>query len=502
VRRTPVQSQRVARVEKTRPALVRVAVYVRQSVEDAKSEFGSIQAQREAVEAYVASQRSQGWHVAEVYEDAGWSGSNIERPAFKRLLADIEAGRVDSVVTYKLDRLSRSLADFVRLIEFFDRCRVSFVSTTQSFSTATIVGRLTMNLLATFGQFERETIAERTRDKVRAARRKGLWSGGCPPMGYDLIDGKLVVNEAEGATVREIFATYRDHGSILATMRVLAQRGIETKAWTTKDGRNAGGSAFGKATLHAFLTNPLFIGRVRLGGETFEGQHAAIVSTDLWDAVQATFTTEPRIPPKTLNKHGALLAGLITCAVCGSSMGHVFANRGARRWGSYVCQRVVKEGASACRGSRVSRPTIEDAVVAHLRATLQAPVLVDETMSCVRHELEGLGDDIARHDAERVRWERAIARLVDAGGDSDRLSELRAELDATQARLDEARANAARAATIAQDEDGLRRAMAAFDPVWRNLDAHERARVLGLLVENITFDGRTGAVEIRLRGDE
>lgn len=225
--------------KKSTPATTRVAIYTRKSVsEGLDMEFNTLEAQREAVEAYVRSQRGEAWTaLAERYDDGGYTGANTDRPAFQRLLADIEAGKVDVVAVYKIDRLSRSLADFARLMELFERHGVTFVSVTQQFNTTSSMGRLTLNILMSFAEFERQTIAERVRDKIHASRRRGMWTGGRPVLGYDVVEKKLVVNSEESGRVLAIFQLYRDLGSLLATTHELDFRGWTTKAWTNQEGR-------------------------------------------------------------------------------------------------------------------------------------------------------------------------------------------------------------------------------------------------------------------------
>lgn len=249
----------------THPAAVRkvrCAVYTRKSSEEGLDmEFNSLDAQREAGEAYVASQRQEGWLlVPDRYDDGGFSGGTLERPALQRLLRDIEAGRVDVVVVYKIDRLSRALMDFARLVEVFDRHGVTFVSITQSFNTTTSMGRLTLNILLSFAQFEREVIGERIRDKFAASRKRGLWMGGCPPLGYDVRDRKLVVNEAEARLIRHIFERFLQVGSATLLVQELNSAGHRTKSWVTQDGRQRQGQPFTKNFLYKLLGNRVYLG--------------------------------------------------------------------------------------------------------------------------------------------------------------------------------------------------------------------------------------------------
>ena len=256
---------------------VRCAIYTRKSTSEGLDQaFNSLDAQREACGAYVASQKALGWLVIPTrYDDGGFTGGNIERPAIRQLLDDIEAGRVDCVVVYKVDRLSRSLLDFARIIKLFEDRQIHFVSVTQHFNTADSIGRLTLNILLSFAQFERELISERTRDKIAAARRRGQWCGGRPILGYDLVKGecRLTVNPVEAEQVRTIFQTYLEKESVLSAAQVLNARGWTTKRWTAANGHIIGGRPFDRANLRHLLTNVAYVGRVRYRDETHPGQH-------------------------------------------------------------------------------------------------------------------------------------------------------------------------------------------------------------------------------------
>jgi site-specific DNA recombinase len=264
---------------------IRCAIYTRKSTEEGlEQEFNTLDAQRECGEAYVKSQAAEGWQcLPDRYDDGGFTGGNMDRPALKRLLADIEAGKLDCVVVYKVDRLSRSLLDFGKMMETFEKHQVSFVSVTQQINSATSMGRLMLNVLLSFAQFEREIIGERTRDKVAAARKKGKWSGGHQFLGYD-VDAKhckLVVNETEAVRVRAIFALYLEREGLVPVVQELQQRGWTTKQWTTRKGQHRGGRPFTKTNLHKLLTNPAYVGKVRHLGNLYEGEHAAIVPADV-----------------------------------------------------------------------------------------------------------------------------------------------------------------------------------------------------------------------------
>ncbi len=270
---------------------MRCAIYTRKSTDEGLDrDFNSLDAQRESAEAYILSQRQAGWTaLPERYDDGGYTGANLDRPALERLLTDIEAGLVDCVLVYKVDRLSRSLLDFARLMGTFEQRGVNLVSVTQQFNTTASMGRLTLNILLSFAQFERELIAERTRDKMSAARRKGKWVGGIPVLGYDVAacGGRLVVNEEEAAQVRTIFALYMEHRALSPVLEHVDAQQWTTKRWTTKKGRQNPGRPFAEHDLERMLSNVIYTGRVLYKGQTYPGEHPAIVEQALWQRVQA-----------------------------------------------------------------------------------------------------------------------------------------------------------------------------------------------------------------------
>jgi DNA invertase Pin-like site-specific DNA recombinase len=272
-----------------RGGTVRCAIYTRKSSEEGlEQEFNSLQAQREACEAFIASQRHEGWAcLATRYDDGGFSGATMDRPALQRLLADIAAGRVNTIVVYKIDRLTRSLVDFAKIVEILDARGASFVSVTQQFNTTTSMGRLTLNILLSFAQFEREVIGERIRDKIAASKKKGMWMGGIPPLGYRAQDGKLPVIESEAEIVRDILRRYAELGSVRLLKEVLDARGIKSKSWTTVSGRHVGGKPFSRGALYLILQNRLYRGEIVHKGQSHPAGHAAIIDQPLWDAVQA-----------------------------------------------------------------------------------------------------------------------------------------------------------------------------------------------------------------------
>jgi site-specific DNA recombinase len=347
---------------------LRCAVYTRKSTEEGlEMEFNSLDAQREACEAYVASQRAEGWLlVSDRYDDGGFSGGTLERPALKRLLADIEAGRVDVVVVYKIDRLSRSLMDLTRLVEVFDRQNVTFVSVTQSFNTTTSMGRLTLNVLLSFAQFEREVIGERIRDKFAASRRKGMWMGGWAPLGYEVRDRKLVVNEEDAKLVRSIFQRFLKTGSATILARQLIQDGV----------RNKYGKLIDKGMLYELLNNPVYVGEAVHKGVSYPGEHVAIVDRKVWDKVQAQFRINPRKRSGSARSQTpALLKGLIF-GPTGVAMSPSHTRKSGRLYRYYVSQTILKQGAADCPIGRVPAAEIEKIVIDQVRKLLGSPEVI------------------------------------------------------------------------------------------------------------------------------
>src|SRR6266536_550024 len=293
--------------------ILRCAVYTRKSSEHGlEQDFNSLDAQREAGEAYIKSQVHEGWRLIKThYDDGGLSGGSMERPALQALLADIRTRKIDIVVVYKVDRLTRSLADFAKLVELFETHSVSFVSVTQSFNTTTSMGRLTLNVLLSFAQFEREVTGERIRDKIAASKKKGMWMGGNVPLGYDVIERRLVVNEAEAKTVKLIFERYLELGCVRALKAALDRLAVRSKHRVAETGRTVGGGAFGRGALYYLLRNRVYRGEAVHKGVAHPGEHEAIIEEDLWETVQAKLSAPGNKQRRGRAESGALLMGLV-----------------------------------------------------------------------------------------------------------------------------------------------------------------------------------------------
>ena len=280
------------------PARLRCAIYTRKSSEEGlEQDFNSLDAQREACEAFIASQKREGWAlVSEMYDDGGFSGATMERPAFQRLLSDVSAGKIDVVVVYKVDRLTRSLSDFAKIVDIFDKHAVSFVSVTQQFNTTSSMGRLTLNILLSFAQFEREVTGERIRDKIAASKKKGMWMGGQPSLGYDVKDRKLIVNNTEAETVRHIFRRYTELKSVRELKEDLDTAGIVSKVRAASDGSRYGGRPLARGALYLMLQNRIYRGEIVHKGKSYAGEHEAIVDEALWNNGAGHPLGEPRRP--------------------------------------------------------------------------------------------------------------------------------------------------------------------------------------------------------------
>lgn len=321
-----------------KPKKLHCAIYTRKSTEDGlEQDFNSLDAQREACAAYILSQASEGWEaVPELYDDGGWSGGSMNRPAITQLLGDIKAGKVDVIVVYKVDRLTRSLADFAKIVEILDENEASFVSVTQSFNTTTSMGRLTLNVLLSFAQFEREVTGERIRDKVAASKKKGMWMGGGVPFGYDVVERQLVINQSEAEIVRWMFERYTEIKSVPQLVEAMAAKGIKTRMRVWKTGKVAGGIHFKTGTLTHLLQNPIYVGKVKHKENVYDGAHQAVISQELFDIVQGTFEANRRtnaLGQKSRNP--SLLTGMITDPD-GKPMTPTHATKGSKRFRYYV----------------------------------------------------------------------------------------------------------------------------------------------------------------------
>lgn len=390
---------------------LRCAVYTRKSTEDGlEQEFNSLDAQYEACAAYALSQQHEGWVVVkERYDDGGFSGGNMQRPALKRLLADIEANKVDIVLLYKIDRLTRSLTDFAKIVEVMDKAGASFVSITQSFNTTTSMGRLTLNMLLSFAQFEREVTGERIRDKIAASKKKGLWMGGPVPLGYEVRERKLLINEKEAEQVRHIMRRYLEIGTVPSLVEELERAGYRTKIQQRTSGPHRGGCVYRRGTLYHLLSNRIYRGMIVHKGKAYPGEHEAIVEKDLWDKVQARLQHNAcGSSRRKKHQHPSLLIGKVFDGK-GRAMTPSHAQRKVRRYRYYVTRPEEVDNLPAWR---VSAHDLEALVCQHVASRIGNESFVLELLEAGAHEAEGIARALAKADL--------VAAQVRSGSPHDR----------------------------------------------------------------------------------
>jgi site-specific DNA recombinase len=481
----------------------RCAIYTRKSCEEGLDlEFNSLHAQRESAEAFIASQQHEGWEcLPDRYDDGGFSGGSLERPALNRLLEDIKTGRIDCVVVYKVDRLSRSLLDFSRIMETFDKHGVSFVSVTQQFNTTHSMGRLTLNILLSFAQFEREIIGERIRDKLAAQCRRGQWTGGYPVLGYDVDRSertpKLVINTEEATKVRRIFSLYLEMKNLLPVVNELDERGWTNKLWHSKKGLPKGGRAFDKGSLHALLTNPIYCGKIKHKTDLYQGQHQAIVDQEIFDRVQAQlrengFNRGNRLP----SKHGGLLKGLIRCPNCNVAMVHNMTKRNSIVYRYYTCVRAIKRGRQSCKHPSLPAGEIEAAVVDQVRAISRDTRLRDEI---IRQAMEATEQGRKELESQQTQLTRQLNRdhgeVQQLALDQRPNNSIVYRIADVQERIEEAEHQLAKVNRQLVDLEKqelstqeIEEAFIDFDRIWDALTTREKSQLLALLVSKVEFD--------------
>lgn len=490
---------------------MRCAIYTRKSTEEGlEQEFNTLDAQRDSAEAYIRSQREDGWvALPDRYDDGGYTGANMERPALKKLLQDVRDGLVDCVMVYKVDRLTRSLLDFARIMEVLDKHGVSFVSVTQQFNTTGSLGRLTLNILLSFAQFEREMIAERTRDKMSAARRKGRWVGGIPMLGYDLSDrgARLVVNEDEAARVRAIFDLYLEHGSLIPVVQELNRRNWRMKEWTTRKGTLSGGKPFIKNRLYNLLTNIVYIGKIEHGGQIYDGEHEGILDPEVWQRVQDRLRFNGRTGGRQVrNKYGAVLKGILRCGSCEAGMAHTYTQKASNKlYRYYVCVNAHQRGYDQCQTRSVSAPQIEQAVVDQIRGIAANPSVVDEVVRQLGEQQSTQREALEREkrvmERELSRLAGEIPSLVRTGGKhvADKMAELQDRINVLEGQLRSVCDQLAETVDQITDPAAVLRALREFDVLWEEMKPREQEKFVKTLVEKVTYDGRTGKVTVGFR---
>ena len=472
----------------------RCVVYTRKSHEEGlDQDFNSLDAQREAAEAYISSQKAEGWTVLEDrYDDGGFSGASMERPALKRLLRDVETGFIDMVVIYRVDRLSRSILDFAKIVDVLEKHGASFVSVKEQLNTSTPTGRLQLHMIISFAEFERAIIAERIRDKIGAAKRKGKYTGGMPVLGYDVDREarRLVVNGTEAELVRRIFKHFRTLRSTTELAKELNEQGCTTKEWTTKKGLARPGKPWNKGLIHSVLTNRKYIGQVEHKGNVYPGEHDAVVTQKLWDDVHRILSEQHRSRGNgTRSKTQALLKGLVRCVHCDAAMGPTFSTKGGKRYRYYLCGKASKNGYGTCPVRSVAAGELEDAVIGQLRAVFRTPEVVARTFRAARLRER---EEIDRLKSQKKELERQVRKL------STTPDSMLGIADAKD-RLDQVSSDLRRLETDHVTERDVIDALERLGPIWTELFPAEQARIVQLLVERI--DVREDGLELRLRTD-
>ncbi|OHB45941.1 MAG: resolvase [Planctomycetes bacterium GWC2_45_44] len=490
--------------------IIRCAIYTRKSTEEGlEQDYNSLDAQRDAAEAYIKSQKQEGWVcLPEKYDDGGYTGGNLDRPAAQRLLADVQEGKIDCIMVYKVDRLSRSLMDFARIIQILDKNNVSFVSVTQQFNTTTSMGRLTLNILLSFAQFEREIISERTRDKIAGARRKGKWTGGRPILGYDILrepgGSKLMVNPPESRQVRQIFEKYLETGSLMATLKWLDEEKQRNKQYKAKDGKTNGGLVFAKSSLQRLLTNVIYIGRISHKENVYQGEHQGIVDEGLFSQVQSLLKMNRRSGGPHRNKYDALLKGLVRCKHCGCAMTHHYVLNDNKRYRYYVCINAQKRGWSNCVSPSLPAVELEEFVIGQIRTLRKDDMFLSEVLEKAQAKLYS---DVEQHQAALKTSENEMRKMLRSLGEisaqaaydsrsADKLAELQEQIKQKEQAMTVLNEKIIVARRRMVDTDEMTGAIEAFDPIWQSLTPNEQTRLIRLLVQQVEYDGENKNIAV------
>jgi DNA invertase Pin-like site-specific DNA recombinase len=489
----------------------RCAVYTRKSTSAGlDQEFNSLDAQREACERYIENQACLGWQlIPEAYDDGGFTGANLERPGFARLMQDIEAGKIDVVVVYKVDRLSRSLLDFARVMDRFNRAGAAFVSVTQNFSTADAMGRLTLNMLMSFAEFEREMIGERTRDKIAASRRKGKWTGGPTPLGYNVVDRKLVVNEAEAALVRRLYDLYLDLRSAVAVAGALNAEHLTTKHHVSKGGKSHGAREWDKNAVLHVLRSPIPAGFMPFHHEVHEGEHQAIIDRITYQRVQNLLNECHGQRQRWGRNPDYLLTGIIHCSICKQPYSPASTRRGKREYRYYRCSKRDKQGSAGCPAAPLPARAIEDFVVERVRNALADGHLAADVSQAVKERLAAqrsgllaerkeLPAKIAILSSEGKRVVESASHVTGTGRRllDGKLQEVGDQLGRLEARLLEVERRLEVLDECEVEAAWVSRCLADFDQVWGNLTSENRGRLVRAVIERVEVDEPNSDVRV------
>lgn len=500
---------------KEKTTLVRVAIYTRKSSEQGlHQQFNSLDAQREYCERYVRDRAKDGWTcLPERYDDGGFSGGKDQRPALLRLLKDVKEGKVDCLLVYRGDRLYRSVSGFSRTLEMLAQHGVIYASATEAFNSDEPSGKFMMYCMQAVAQYERELASVRTRDKIAGARRRGLWAGGRPVLGYDIEPhpggNKLKVNRAEAKRVKRIFEMYLECDSIREVIIKLEELGWKTKQWTTLQGKAQGGARFSKSRLYELLTNVTYLGKIKHKELVYDGLHEAIVDQELFDQVGRRLTENRSADGKgASNMLSALLKGLVRCKACGCAMSHHFTTVGSRRYRYYVCVN-QRNGRKVCADPSISAPELERLVIDEIALVFKDDTLIAETVRRVQAKLRA---DLASMRDERLKIEktlrelRAEVRVGESGTNPDwspgKSADLRGDISVFDRQLVTLQAKINALKTRVVDEDELSGAVEAFEPLWRSLTSKEQERLVHQLIHSVEYDSEGQNVNIAFNGME
>ncbi|MEW6557185.1 MAG: recombinase family protein [Elusimicrobiota bacterium] len=495
------------------------AIYTRVSDEEQlTSDFTSLDSQREYAENYIKSQEALGWEVyPEKYNDPGYTGGNMDRPGLQKLLADARRGKFNAIVVYKIDRLTRSLRDFGKMWELFEKYNISFVSVTQKFDTTTSMGRLMLHILLSFAQFEREINSERTRDKKLASAKKGKWLGGYPVVGFDLDreTKKIVVNRKEVKQVEFMFKTYLKEKSCLNAAKVINERGYRTKAWITKKGRHMGGKKFCKTTLKYHLRNPIYIGKIRYGDKLYDGEHPAIIEEGLFNQVQSYLDRngKKKSSPYKNRRYDFLLTGLVRCNYCGSTMTPGASHSKSGTYLYYRCTKVNKNDKNACKYRYIPAKELENVVIERIKFLSDSPKIVDEMIKKAHRSVNGVFPELlsdlssktkkqAELEIDIQNWTNCVSQRLRENKDVDlfaegqkkliqQQNELTKEIEQIKSKIDKIKNHIITAEAIKSN-------LKCFHDVFDRLEYVEKRHLLNLLIKEIRVNGDKSKIEMDL----
>jgi len=482
----------------------RCAIYTRKSTEEGLDrDFNSLDAQREAGENFIASQKMNGWQLLpDHYDDGGYSGGNTDRPALKQLMTDVVAGKIDTIVVYKMDRLSRSLLDFMNMSEFFEKHNVSFVSVTQDINTSTSSGRMMLNILMTFAEYERSIITERIIDKIAGAKRRGKFCGGCPILGYSMDNEskKLVIIPAEAQIVRETFDLYNQLGSAKEVARVLKERGYHSKEWTTRKGKIRPGAEIKPDLVYRILNNPLYVGRVSHKEKTYPGEHQAIISQDVWERTRELLESNLASSGRKNRTMDVPFKGLLRCGHCGGAMGITYTRKKNARYYYYLCRDDSKRIDSVCPLVRVAAGDLDRVVLRKLGELLSSPTILAKTQAAVANYYAAQADELRK---QLVELEKIKAKLRASSGQpdiaADELTQLREQFRKVEGERATVEAEL-KEITCSMSGESVAEVLKSLEMLWGELFPAERYRLAHLLVGKITLFTDKMIIDVKTDG--